>query len=368
MKKILWALLGLGVVSGAQAEIYKHIDANGHVTYSNQPKQGSIKLTIDPLPPSARETDGNTTSSPANTFRLELEAQKQRNAMRRKTLEEALVKERQALEEDKAFYEEAKNNPEAFTLKAPETFTHVVGEDGMSVLGGKQGPLIIEGGEVRIGENGPVHHLMKVDGALVYSTKDGVQVPVPYEKPMPGYVEGPLIVDSKPVLGLDGQPIHQLMKDDGTLVYSMKDGAQVPVPYEKPMPGYKMGPPIIEYGKPAVGPDGQPLRQLMRADGTLIHMRDTQVPVPYERPIPGYQEGPPIMAEGKPVVDAYGKPIHQLMKADGSLVYTGKPLPFKKRGGRNMAWYAEKLNQLELEIKTHEDNIQVLERELSRLW
>jgi hypothetical protein len=261
MKKILWVLLGLALALAAQAEIYKYIDADGRVTYSNVPTKGAVKLSIEsPPPPNSTDVEKAAIEAPlpSDIQKAEQDKQKQLVAQRRTILEEELAKERQALEEAQAFHEEAK--------KDPEVFLRVVGEDEKPVLGGKEGPLIIEGGKIVIGKDGPV---------------------------------------------------HQLMKEDGTLVFDTNDGKQVPVPYEKPIPGYKEGPPIIENGKPVLGPDGNP--------------------------------------------------VHQLMKeADGTLVYTKSPLPIKRKRGRNMAWYAKKLNQLEEEIKTHEDNIELLEKELSR--
>lgn len=233
MKRIFWLLLGLSIALGAKAEIYKHVDADGRVTYSNVPMKGAVKLSIQPPPPSSSAADGKAAKgapSPDDIRKLEQEKQKQLVAERRAMLEDELAKERQALEEAKAMYAEAE--------KDPEVFFHVVGEDEKPILGAKEG------------------------------------------RPVVGAGDTPIIVDAngKPVLGSDNKPV--------------------------------------------------PAR-----------------------------------------VDVNGKPLPYIIGADGKPVMgkDGKPAPFQKKRGRNMAWYAEKLNLLQEEIKNHENNIEVLEQELSRL-
>lgn len=91
------ALAALFLSSTSQAEIYKHIDAQGRVTYSNVPIKGATKLNLEPLTtvPGPRAKTG--TPTPANFPRVDSDTQKKRDDTRRKILEEELAAEEQLL-------------------------------------------------------------------------------------------------------------------------------------------------------------------------------------------------------------------------------------------------------------------------------
>src|SRR5688572_9659332 len=102
MKKLIWILLGLGVHLSAGAEIYKHVDADGNVTYSNVPMKGATKLDIEPpVAGSSAPAKSTKTPTPANFPRVDKSEQKQRDEKRRQILEEELANELLALEEAK---------------------------------------------------------------------------------------------------------------------------------------------------------------------------------------------------------------------------------------------------------------------------
>jgi hypothetical protein len=126
MKKYFWLLVGLGLSAPAAAEIYKHVDADGRVTYSNVPMKGATKLEIEPpvssSPPPPKATKAPT---PANFPRVEKDEQKQRDDKRRQILEEELATERQALEDAKVALAEGEKDPEVFRTK---------GKDGKTVV------------------------------------------------------------------------------------------------------------------------------------------------------------------------------------------------------------------------------------------
>lgn len=126
MKKYIWLLVGLGLSAPAAAEIYKHVDADGRVTYSNVPMKGATKLEIEPpvssSPPPPKATKAPT---PANFPRVEKDEQKQRDDKRRQILEEELATERQALEDAKVALAEGEKDPEVFRTK---------GKDGKTVV------------------------------------------------------------------------------------------------------------------------------------------------------------------------------------------------------------------------------------------
>jgi len=101
MKSILLiALFGLAALA-AHAEIYKSVDASGHVTYSNIPTRGAKKLSITPLttvPPSSVSDAG---------FRVDSQTQKMRDGMRHKILNEELKAEKDRLEASRKAFADA---------------------------------------------------------------------------------------------------------------------------------------------------------------------------------------------------------------------------------------------------------------------
>lgn len=107
MKKIhripaILGLLFLCGISSAQAEIYKYVDKDGHVTYSNVPIKGAKKINLDPLntvpsTPRAR----SETASPAGFPSVDSETQRRRDDTRRKVLEDELTAEQRLLDEAK---------------------------------------------------------------------------------------------------------------------------------------------------------------------------------------------------------------------------------------------------------------------------
>ncbi len=107
----------------AQAEIYKRVDADGHVTYSSSPIKGSRKLQLEPLPtmtPTARERNG------ASGFpKVDGQTQSRRDNTRRKILEDELDTEVKALEEARANLKDAEDNPEVFKTANGQTLRNV---------------------------------------------------------------------------------------------------------------------------------------------------------------------------------------------------------------------------------------------------
>ncbi|HQR50221.1 MAG TPA: DUF4124 domain-containing protein [Methylophilaceae bacterium] len=126
MKKLLFILIGLGIQLGAHAEIYKQVDADGHVTYSNVPIKGATKLNLDPPPSGSSSTKAPArTATPANFPRVDQETQRQRDDKRRQILEDELANEKKALEEARKNYVEGEANPEMFTAAGGKRFRNV---------------------------------------------------------------------------------------------------------------------------------------------------------------------------------------------------------------------------------------------------
>lgn len=106
----------------AHAEIYKHVDAEGRVTYSNVKIKGAKKLYLEPSDTSfGNGSDGETkrtpsakSPTPASFPKVDAGTQNQRDNKRKEILQAELATEKQALEEAKKAYAEGESNPEVF--------------------------------------------------------------------------------------------------------------------------------------------------------------------------------------------------------------------------------------------------------------
>lgn len=117
----------------AHAEIYKRVDANGRVTYSNVKIQGGKKINIEP----AYKASGNKSSaeygnrkksyksSPDKFPKVDNNTQNSRDAKRREILQEELNQEKQALKKAKKAYDEGAANPEVSRGANGKTFRNV---------------------------------------------------------------------------------------------------------------------------------------------------------------------------------------------------------------------------------------------------
>lgn len=79
----------------AAAEIYKYVDENGRITYTNIPKKGSKKLDLDPV--SAGKTRKST--GPADFPKVDNQTQKKRDDLRQQILRDELASEEKAYAE-----------------------------------------------------------------------------------------------------------------------------------------------------------------------------------------------------------------------------------------------------------------------------
>ena len=121
----------------AQAEIYKTVDANGNVTYSNVKIKGAKKLDLEPADTNfGNETNnaGNAetkrvpktrTATPASFPKVDADTQNQRDGKRKDILKSELDAEKQALDEAKKAYAEGESNPEVFKTKDGKTLRNV---------------------------------------------------------------------------------------------------------------------------------------------------------------------------------------------------------------------------------------------------
>lgn len=93
----------IGYIAPSQAEIYKQVDKQGRVTYSNVPAKGAKKMDLDPLgtfPAIKPKSTGTST----NASKIDPDTQKKRDDVRRKILEQELAEEEKLLEAAKQTY------------------------------------------------------------------------------------------------------------------------------------------------------------------------------------------------------------------------------------------------------------------------
>lgn len=135
MKKHLFLMLFVLTASpSAFAEIYKHVDADGRVTYSNIKSKGSTRLEIDPdannisndrAKAKTNNTANKRTATPDSFPRVDKDTQNQRDSKRRSILQGELDAEKAALEEAKKAYAEGESNPEVYRTASGQTFRNV---------------------------------------------------------------------------------------------------------------------------------------------------------------------------------------------------------------------------------------------------
>ena len=104
-----------------QADIYKRVDADGNVTYSNTPLKGAKKLDLGPLPTMTpyKETD-------AEYARVKQATQKNRDEERRKILQDELTAEEKLLADAQQNLKDAEDNPQVSHVNG-KSFRNVAG-------------------------------------------------------------------------------------------------------------------------------------------------------------------------------------------------------------------------------------------------
>lgn len=127
---IIAALYSALVSGNAFAEIYKRIDADGRITYSNVKTKGATRLELDPdantISNERNKTVSNKrTSTPESFPRVDKDTQNQRDGKRKEILTSELESEKEALNQAKKAYAEGESNPEVYRTKDGGTFRNV---------------------------------------------------------------------------------------------------------------------------------------------------------------------------------------------------------------------------------------------------
>ncbi len=140
--RLLLVALCAGHVGWAQADIYKHVDADGHVTYSSTPTKGAKKLNLEPLSTSSPPARARN-SSPSDFPRVDNNTQRNRDDTRRKILEDELATEDKLLAGARHNLRAGEENPEVSVGQDGKTTRNVAKyEEKIKSL---QGQVILHG-------------------------------------------------------------------------------------------------------------------------------------------------------------------------------------------------------------------------------
>jgi len=106
----LFVILCLSHAGFAQADIYKRVDAQGHVTYSSEPLKGGKKLELKPLPTMSGGRSARR-ATPEDFPKIDNQTQKRRDETRRIILEDELASEERLLATARENLKSLENNP-----------------------------------------------------------------------------------------------------------------------------------------------------------------------------------------------------------------------------------------------------------------
>lgn len=96
-------LLCLILAAPVQADIYKYVDENGQVTFTDVYKKGAQRIVLPgapaPLPPAPKRPARASSAGPANFPRIDASTQKRRDDIRRQVLQDEIAGERRNADE-----------------------------------------------------------------------------------------------------------------------------------------------------------------------------------------------------------------------------------------------------------------------------
>ena len=125
LRYLLLLLPCLACAAPAHAAIYKRMDADGNVTYSNTPMKGARRLDLTPLPTVRAENEGHV-----DYERVRRATQRNRDKARRRILEDELANEEQLLGEASEKLMEAQARPHV-TQVGGQPYPAFAGQDGI---------------------------------------------------------------------------------------------------------------------------------------------------------------------------------------------------------------------------------------------
>ncbi len=121
------------------ADIYKYVDENGHVTFTNTPIKGAVRIMSEPSAQRRSSSDNNTVRpsqprnanvaapSPVNFPRVDAATQKSRDTNRRQILTEELNSEQSSLTAARKALQDAESNKSAEEKTNPKLYLERIG-------------------------------------------------------------------------------------------------------------------------------------------------------------------------------------------------------------------------------------------------
>ncbi|MBS1156412.1 MAG: hypothetical protein H6R07_2336 [Proteobacteria bacterium] len=133
LASLLLILLG----SPAWADIYKHVDEHGNITFTNTPVRGAQRIFVEPGYAAPRQankakngeagTPRVNTPSPTHFPRVDSGTQKERDVNRQRILQDELASEQRLLAEQKKALADAETNRSAEEKANPQKYLERIG-------------------------------------------------------------------------------------------------------------------------------------------------------------------------------------------------------------------------------------------------
>ena len=125
MKPVYVLVMSFLCTTQVQAEIYKSVDADGHVTYSSAPIKGGKKIFLEPLPTMVPPSRTRSSDSSEGFPKVDNATQEDRDETRRKILQDELSMEEKLLDDARQKLKEGEENPEVYRGKGGKTYRNM---------------------------------------------------------------------------------------------------------------------------------------------------------------------------------------------------------------------------------------------------
>lgn len=122
---IIPTLIIIGMATTASAEIYKHVDKEGRITYSNTPTKGAKRLYLDP----AAAQPKPAVATPDGFPKVARKVQQQRDVKRREILAEELAAEEKSLSDARQALKKGEVSHQAFKASPAQSRHNVVNSE-----------------------------------------------------------------------------------------------------------------------------------------------------------------------------------------------------------------------------------------------
>ncbi|WP_348945099.1 DUF4124 domain-containing protein [Chitinibacter sp. FCG-7] len=136
--KSLFTLLIACASLPSWADIYKYVDENGHVTFTNTPIKGAVRIMSEPSAPRRSSSETTVRSSqprspsvsvpsPVNFPRVDAATQRSRDSNRKQILNDELASEQASLNAARKALQEADSNRSAEEKSNPKLYLERIG-------------------------------------------------------------------------------------------------------------------------------------------------------------------------------------------------------------------------------------------------